>query len=112
MELDWGTIRTYAHIAAGSLTFALRTALYLARGRYVRVSRALLASMAFWMASLWFWGLGATVKDHALFNRGDLMPILAALEAAFVFLGWAWFCLAFVRTFRIEPRRKQMEVTS
>ena len=111
MELDWGTLRTYTHIAAGSLTFALGTVFFLARGRYVRISRALIASMAFWLASLWFWGLGATVKDHALFSRSDLIPILAVLEFSFVFLGWAWFLLAFTRTFSIQ-HTTHAEVTS
>lgn len=110
MDLDIGALRVYAHWAASSLMLALAIATYFARGKYVYVSRALWASGAFALASLWFGGLGGTVKDHALISRADLMPPLAVLEYGFLTLGWAWFIFACSRTFTIV-RRPQEEVT-
>lgn len=102
--IDWPTLRIYAHVAAGSLTAALAISVWLARGKYILISRAMLASGAFWLASLWFWGLGSTVKDHALMSREAMIPLLASLELGFVTLGWAWFAFACTRTFTIKRK--------
>ncbi len=101
MDFDIDAMRVYAHWAASSLMAALAVATYLSRGRYIYVSKALWASGAFALASLWFGGLGGTVKDHALISRADLVPLLAVLEYGFLVLGWAWFVYACRRTFTI-----------
>jgi len=102
--IDWSELRIWAHIGAGSLTAALAIAAILVRGKYFYVSRTALASGAFWMASIWFWGLGATVKDHSIIGRTELMQPLAIAEISFVALGWTWFIAACIDTFTIRRR--------
>ena len=107
MEIN--EVRMYAHVATASLLAALAIATWLVRGHQINVQHALLASGAFGLASLWFWLLSATVKDHAIISRTDLLPLLTVTECGFVALGWTWFIYMAMTTFTIK--RNDLEVT-
>ncbi len=109
--MDIEQIRIWSHVGTASLLAALSITTWLLRGHTIIIHRALLATISFGLASAWFWGLSATVKDHALFSRAELMPILAVLEFGFCFLGWAWFVLMWSQTFTIVRKREDVEWT-
>ena len=108
--MDVDQVRICAHVGVASLLAALSIVTWLLRGKSLVLHRALLASVSFGLASAWFWGLSATVKEHAIWSRADLLPVLAVVEFGFMFLGWAWFLLMWSQTFVIV--RRHTEVTS
>lgn len=106
MDLDVSSLRQYFHVANSSLMYALSISVFFARGKYIYIDKAMLASAAFALAGMWFSWLGATAHEHALISRANVVQLLAALEGGFMVLGWGWFALAFKRSFKIE-RKKQ-----
>lgn len=109
--IDVDIVRLWSHVATASLLTALAIATWLLRGKTLVLHRALLAAMSFGLASAWFWVLSATVRDHALFSRADLIPILAVLEFGFCFLGWAWFVMMATQTFTVVRHVGDIEWT-
>ena len=110
--LDIDQVRIWSHVATASLLAALSITTFLLRGQQIVLQRGLIASLSFALASAWFWGLSATVKEHAIFSRADLIPALALIELSFALLGWTWFVYMATQTFTIERRRDSAEVTS